>query len=114
MIKNLIFDMGDVLIGYRWKEMLTEDFGVPEDERMDVTLTQIDEVVRLSEKVQDFCMAKGIDARRAYLAGLSMEEMAGNIVDHGFRKDSKKHSIDRDAAGGFCGHCESGGQPRFQ
>ena len=31
MIKNLIFDMGDVLIGYRWKEMLTEDFGVPEE-----------------------------------------------------------------------------------
>ncbi|MCR4807065.1 MAG: HAD family phosphatase [Lachnospiraceae bacterium] len=23
--------MGDVLIGYRWKEMLTEDFGVPEE-----------------------------------------------------------------------------------
>lgn len=31
MIKNLIFDMGDVLIGYRWKEMLTEDFGVAEE-----------------------------------------------------------------------------------
>ncbi|MCR5507277.1 MAG: HAD family phosphatase [Lachnospiraceae bacterium] len=31
MIKNLIFDMGGVLIGYRWKEMLTEDFGVEED-----------------------------------------------------------------------------------
>ena len=26
--ENLIFDMGNVLIGYRWKEMLTEDFGL--------------------------------------------------------------------------------------
>ena len=28
MIKNLIFDVGSVLIGYRWKEMLTNDFGI--------------------------------------------------------------------------------------
>ena len=27
MIRNLIFDVGSVLIGYRWKEMLTDDFG---------------------------------------------------------------------------------------
>ena len=28
MIKNLIFDVGGVLIGYRWIEMLTDDFGM--------------------------------------------------------------------------------------
>ena len=28
------------------------------------------------------------------LAGLCMEEMAGNIVTHGFSKDRKKHSVD--------------------
>ncbi|MBR4573348.1 MAG: HAD family phosphatase [Lachnospiraceae bacterium] len=32
MIKNLIFDVGGVLIGYRWKEMLTADFGMSDDE----------------------------------------------------------------------------------
>ncbi|MCR4655164.1 MAG: HAD family phosphatase [Lachnospiraceae bacterium] len=30
MIQNLIFDVGSVLIGYRWKEMLTLDFGIEE------------------------------------------------------------------------------------
>ena len=30
MIKNIIFDVGDVLIGYRWKEMLL-DHGIPDD-----------------------------------------------------------------------------------
>ena len=30
MIKNLIFDFGYVLVGYRWKEMLTDDFGIEE------------------------------------------------------------------------------------
>ncbi|MCR5656921.1 MAG: HAD family phosphatase [Butyrivibrio sp.] len=30
-IKNLIFDVGDVLIGFRWKDMLVNDFGIPEE-----------------------------------------------------------------------------------
>ena len=94
------------IIGYAWfmrKKMptnmedlmtLPEDFGVAEDERIDISVTQIDEVIRVSQKVQNFCLEKGIDQKRAYLAGLAMEEMAGNIVEHGFSKDSKKHSID--------------------
>ena len=32
MIKNLIFDVGGVLIGYRWKEMLMDDFGLSDEE----------------------------------------------------------------------------------
>ena len=37
---------------------------------------------------------ESIDARRAYFAALCMEEMAGNIVQHGFTKDTKRHSAD--------------------
>ena len=32
MIQNLIFDVGDVLLEYRWFEMLTKDYGLSEDE----------------------------------------------------------------------------------
>ena len=32
MVRNLIFDVGNVLIGYRWFEMLTEDFGLSSEE----------------------------------------------------------------------------------
>jgi len=74
--------------------VLPEDFGVAEDERIDISVTKIEEVVSISQRVQNFCLEKGIDERRAYLAGLSMEEMAGNIVEHGFTKDTKDHSID--------------------
>ena len=70
------------------------EFGVPESERMDLSIRSIGEVVSVAERVQNFCLSKGIDERRSYLAGLSMEEMAGNIVDHGFTKDRKTHSID--------------------
>ena len=31
MKKNLIFDVGGVLIGYRWKEMLMDDFGLSDE-----------------------------------------------------------------------------------
>ncbi len=74
--------------------LIPDSFGVPDDERIDVSVTTIDEVVNVSRKIQTFCQEKGIDQRRAYLAGLSMEEMAGNVVDHGFTKDNKKHTVD--------------------
>lgn len=95
-----------VIIGYAWLRkkhfprnmeelmVIPENFGVPEDHRMDLSVRSIEDVVSVAERVQAFCLSQGVDARRAYLAGLSMEEMAGNIVDHGFTKDHKRHSID--------------------
>ena len=74
--------------------VIPEDFGFAEDERLDLSVSSIEEVVRISQTVQDFCLKKGIDERRSYLAGLSLEEMAGNVVEHGFTKDRKKHSVD--------------------
>ena len=74
--------------------VIPDGFGVPEDRRLDLSVSTMEDVVGVSEQVQRFCLGLGTDARRADLAGLSMEEMAGNIVEHGFEKDSKKHSID--------------------
>ena len=95
-----------VIIGYAWIKkkrrprsmdelmVIPDDFGAPESERMDMSVRSIDGVVSVAEQVQKFCLARGVDRRRAYLAGLSMEEMAGNIVEHGFGKDGKSHSVD--------------------
>lgn len=95
-----------VILGYSWIKnrrlprsmdelmVVPEDFGAPESERMDLTIRSMEEVVTISQQVQRFCEKKGIDPRRAYLSGLAMEEMAGNIVDHGFTKDQKAHSIE--------------------
>ena len=74
--------------------VIPASFGAPESERMDLSVRSMEEVVSISARVQSFCLSKGVDARRAYLAGLSLEEMAGNIVDHGFTKDNKRHAID--------------------
>ena len=69
-------------------------FGVSADERIDIAVRSMEEVMDVSRQVTAFCDGRGIDRRRAYLAGLCMEEMAGNVVAHGFTKDQKQHSID--------------------
>ena len=95
-----------VIVGYSWLKnkhvprnmeelmVIPDGFGAPESERMDLSVKSMEGVVSIAEQVQRFCLEHGIDRQRAYLAGLSMEEMAGNIVEHGFTKDNKSHSID--------------------
>ena len=41
-IKNIIFDVGDVLLEYRWKDMLM-DYGLPEDEAVKVGRLMFDD-----------------------------------------------------------------------
>lgn len=95
-----------IIIGYAWLKnrkrprkledlmVIPASFGASEDERIDVSVKDIGEVVSVAEQVQRFCTERGIDEKRSLLAGLCMEEMAGNIVQHGFTKDEKDHGID--------------------
>ncbi len=70
-------------------------FEAPDTKRLDVTVRNMDDVVNISRQVMTFCGDLGADRRRTYLAGLSLEEMASNVVLHGFKKDKKKHhSVD--------------------
>ena len=70
-------------------------FEAPDTKRLDVTVRNMDDVVNISRQVMAFCGDLGADRRRTYLAGLSLEEMASNVVLHGFKKDKKKHhSVD--------------------
>jgi Na+-driven multidrug efflux pump/anti-sigma regulatory factor (Ser/Thr protein kinase) len=74
--------------------VIPDSFGVAENDRMDLTIRSMGEVIIVAERVQLFCKEKGLDKRRSFLAGLVMEEMAGNVVAHGFQKDKKNHSVD--------------------
>ena len=69
-------------------------FGVPEDRRLDIEVRSMDEVVNVSRRVQELCRSLGVDERRSLLSGLFLEEMAGNVVAHGFTKDRKSHTVD--------------------
>lgn len=74
--------------------VIPEAFGADDDERLDITVHNMDEVLAVSRQITEFCQKRGLDKRRSYLASLCMEEMAGNVVDHGFTKDQKKHTVD--------------------
>lgn len=74
--------------------VIPDDFGTPEDARMDISVRSTDEVTMVSQQVIEFCRSRGIDRRTSFFSGLFLEEMASNVVEHGFSKDRKKHSVD--------------------
>ncbi len=57
-------------------------------------LHSMEDVTRTAEAVQSFCDSHGILRRTGAFAGLCLEEIAGNIVSHGFTADRKKHEIE--------------------
>ena len=72
---------------------LPKGFGVPAKDRLEMSITSMEEVVHLSEGAYRFCLEKGGDRKKALYISLAIEEMAGNIIEHGFG-DGKPHSID--------------------
>lgn len=74
--------------------VIPDGFGAGDDEWTEVSIKSIDEAVNISQEIQEFCLSKGIDNRRSYYAGLAIEEMVVNVIDHGFTKDNKNHSVD--------------------
>ncbi len=73
--------------------VLPADFGIDADHRLDITIHNAAEVTETSGLIMDFCQRTGVDEKRSYYAGLCMEEMAANIVKHGF-SDGKSHTVD--------------------
>ena len=73
--------------------LLAKDFGIPDADRIEQSIYSMDEVVMLSEKAGDFCREHGIGARESNLVALCIEEMAGNVIEHGF-EDGKPHHLD--------------------
>ncbi len=70
-----------------------DGFGVPDEDRLDISVHSMEEVVNISALVWDFCESHGVDTRRTNCSSLCVEELAGNIIKHGF-SDGKKHILD--------------------
>ena len=87
MIKHFPRNMEDLMV-------IRDSFGVEKENRLDLSVRSMEDVLTVSRQVIAFCRSRGIDEKRAYYSGLFLEEMAGNVVSHGFRKDSKKHAVD--------------------
>ena len=74
--------------------VLDDSFGVREEERIDITVRSMEDVIKVSETAHDFCKERGIDSRRAFFCSLFLEEMAGNVVIHGFREGKEPHYVE--------------------
>ena len=73
--------------------LLPDNFDVPDEDKLDSTIYDMAEVAELSEAAWDFCTGHGCDPKTRYAVSSSVEELAGNIITHGFN-DGKKHSVD--------------------
>lgn len=56
--------------------LIPDGFGVTHENRLNLTATNMEEAVGISERIIEFCRQKGIDQHRAKGAGLCMEELA--------------------------------------
>lgn len=73
---------------------IPEDCDIPEDMQIVRVLDSVEEATEISQCIHEFCISHGIDRRRAMYVALCFEEMACNIVLHGFTKKKGKYSID--------------------
>ena len=67
--------------------LLPENFETDPDMTLNCSVSSMEEVIGISETVMDFCRKRDVDHRRACFAALCTEEMAANIVQHGFVPD---------------------------
>ena len=74
--------------------LLPADFGAKDDEYTETSLNTLQGAVDASLTAAGFCREHGEDEKTCNVIALCIEEMAGNIVLHGFTKDKGKHSVD--------------------
>ena len=72
--------------------LLSPEFG--RNEHLVMMLYNMEEVMQTSGRVEEFCSEHGVPVRIGMHAGLCLEEMGGNIVQHGFRADRRSHAIE--------------------
>ena len=70
-------------------DMLPPEFGAGEGESIELPFASVEDAVTASQKAAAFCEEHGEPARVCTLIALCIEEMAVNIVEHGFTKSKK-------------------------
>ena len=65
---------------------LPNHFGAGSDEVLTFSAVRMEDVTQASEELIRFCLKHGYPERTANHVGLCVEEMAGNVLQHGFQK----------------------------
>lgn len=56
-----------------------------------ISIKKIEDVINVSQEIQLFCKENKISNKKAMMAGLCCEEIAANIIEHGFTKCKNKN-----------------------
>lgn len=62
---------------------LSDSFGARPDEFREYSVKTMENVTEVSESIVNFCKERGVTSRTSYFAGICVEEMAKNIIQHG-------------------------------
>ena len=73
--------------------LLKPDFGVTNENLMEADIRSLSDVTGVSAAAEKFCLNHGQDAHVANRIALCIEEMAANVIQHGFSQDQKPHHL---------------------
>lgn len=71
--------------------LIPDGFGYNNENSCTFSISTVEEAVTVSERVEAFCEQHQVEKRTSYFSGLCMEELATNVIEHGFTEDDKKH-----------------------
>lgn len=70
---------------------LPKNFGADESDVLEMSISDVKDVIALSQEAESFCKSHNADPRRTFLISLAIEEMAGNIISYGFSNGKKQN-----------------------
>jgi Na+-driven multidrug efflux pump/anti-sigma regulatory factor (Ser/Thr protein kinase) len=73
--------------------LIKDSFGVPDRDSLDIQISDKSELSAAAEQVQKFCRDHEMGKKSSFYSALCLEEMAGNVLEHGFTADKKDHSL---------------------
>ena len=73
--------------------LLRPDFGVRGDNLLEISLGSMGEIPDAVRRVEAFCRRHGLDHKTTNHIALCVEEMASNVIRHGFTADSRSHHL---------------------
>lgn len=72
---------------------LSAEFNLAPGDVISLDISNMKEVSLASQQIRMFCKGHNVDHRTAYYAALCFEELASNVVEHGFPNNNSEHPI---------------------
>ncbi|MCQ2530393.1 MAG: ATP-binding protein [Lachnospiraceae bacterium] len=72
---------------------LDKNFGYRPEDYIEISVHSAEEVASLLDSVKVFCKDHGVDSKRTLYTQIALEELANNVIEHGFTKTKIKDPV---------------------